>query len=114
MNTALVFGTLLNAVVFVLFGFSAREFPILTAIMGSFFAVSVLGVVLVGAGARKPGAILSMVGSIVFIPAGVVAAVGARAVLDELAGEEFERRRLTDYRRGTVGTSCSPSMTASR
>ena len=93
MNTALVLGTLLNALVLVLFGLGAREFPIVTAIMGSFFAVSVLGLVLVGAGARKPGAILSMVGSIAFVPAGLVAAIGARTVLDELAGEEFERRR---------------------
>lgn len=93
MNVALVLGTMLNALVLVLVAVSGHEFPILTAIVGVFFAVSLLGLVLVCAGARKSGAILSMIGSIAFIPAGLVAAIGARTVLDELAGEEFERRR---------------------
>ncbi len=70
------------------------EYPtFLSYIMGLLVAVSVIGVVVALAGARRPGAIMVIIGAVGFVPIGLVAAYGARKILDAVRDEEFEARR---------------------
>ena len=56
-------------------------------------ALAAIGAALIAAGRRKVGAIVVLVGSLPQVPIGLIAAWGARTVLDTLAREDFERRR---------------------
>jgi uncharacterized membrane protein YbhN (UPF0104 family) len=71
-----------------------EEVPtVLFALVAACVLVSVLGVAALLLGRRREGAWLVLVGSAVLVPLGIIAALGARKVLDRLALEEFERRR---------------------
>ncbi|QEM81537.1 hypothetical protein [Halomonas binhaiensis] len=63
-----------------------------TVLLG-LWGLSVLGFVLAMAGSRKWGSILVIVGSIVFIPLGIVAMIGARKLREADANDDLEARR---------------------
>jgi len=59
----------------------------------AFWALSVLGLVLMGIGSRKVGGILTIIGAFFFVPIGLIAIIGARSVIS--SGQDMdERRRL--------------------
>jgi hypothetical protein len=92
MNATLLLGVGLDAlfaVAIMLLG----EHPGLGVAMLVCAGASVLGAVLIAAEQRRFGAYLVLGSSIIFIPLGIVAALGARKVLDELSKQEFETRR---------------------
>ena len=61
----------------------------------AFWALSVLGLILMGAGKRKLGGILTIIGAILFIPLGLIAMFGARSAMNSEQGQDMdERRRL--------------------
>jgi len=93
MNGLLVFGIAVDAGVVALLGLSGEAPWILTVILGVFWVISVVGVVLIAAGVRRPGAYVVLVGCLVFAPIGLIGALGARKVLDAVAQEAFEARR---------------------
>jgi hypothetical protein len=43
--------------------------------------------------AHKPGAVLIIIGTAVFIPIGFIGVLGARRILDDLARRQFEAKR---------------------
>jgi hypothetical protein len=73
---------------------------VIISIIVGFWALSVLGLILVGIGKRKAGGILTIIGAIPFVPLGLIAVFGARSAM--MAGNEKgnsgqdldERRRL--------------------
>lgn len=89
-NGKLLFGLLINAA---MTAFVAIEERVLLYVMGPFLALSLLGAALLLLGHARRGAQLVIAGSIGFIPAGLVAVLGARDVLDSLSQQELEARR---------------------
>lgn len=89
-NGKLIFGLVINAA---MTAFAASQERVLLYVMGPFFALSLVGAMLVALGRARRGAQLVIAGSIGFVPAGVVAMLGARDVLDLLAQQELEARR---------------------
>ncbi|MDR0779120.1 MAG: hypothetical protein LBF16_00270 [Pseudomonadales bacterium] len=75
---------------------------IVALIAGIFWALSVLGLVLMAAGKRRAGGILTIIGAVVFVPLGLIAVIGARSAMAEdtqgPGGDQdmAERRRLAD------------------
>ena len=94
MNRLLVLGVIINSLVAVALLFGVRN-TALGLLMATFAALCVVGTVLVASGIRKPGAILVIVGSIGFVPIGLIALLGARKSLDQLKQEAFDARRRT-------------------
>ena len=93
MNPLLMVGVVLNSLV-TLSLFAADEYPpFIAQTMSIFDAISLLGIMMILFGAKKAGAITAFIGCVVFIPLGLIGAIGARRVLDELNREEFEKRR---------------------
>ena len=91
MNSQIGVGLVLNGVVaFSAFGAAT----VLGVIMSLFWVLSVFGVILLLGGARRKGAILVLIGCVPFVPIGLIGAMGARKILDELVRLEFEARRL--------------------
>jgi hypothetical protein len=70
------------------------ELPALSGAMWLLWAVAALGLLVHAAGARKPGAIMVIVGSIMFIPLGLVAIIGAKKMMKPSTEDIAERRRL--------------------
>lgn len=93
MNGLVIGGIALNSLVVFAVAVTGEYPAALVAIMAGCVALSASGALLVGAGRRRPGAILVMIGCVAFIPLGLVGAWGARQVLDQMAHEEFEKRR---------------------
>ncbi len=59
------------------------------AFIGVFLALNVVGLLMLLAGSVKPGGIVFMVGSVVFIPIGLIGMLGARQAIDEVRRKEF-------------------------
>jgi hypothetical protein len=70
-----------------------QEWQTLGAIALVSFGVAVLGSLFLLAGSAKLGAKLVFIGSVLFVPLGLVAIVGARKVLDAENEAELELRR---------------------
>lgn len=66
----------------------------LTSVLWLFVALAAVGVITMLVGQRRAGAMLALVGSAVFIPIGLVGAIGARQVLDQIEEEGIAQRRL--------------------
>jgi len=95
MNGLLILGVVLNGLLVAGVGMSG-EYPAgLTMVMGACWALCLLGVMMVAGGARKAGAIMAVIGCVVFVPLGLVGAFGGRKILDALKQEEFERHRAS-------------------
>jgi putative Mn2+ efflux pump MntP len=90
-NKIMVIGTVVNAVITLVTASSdPREMPVvLIFILFFFLAINIAGVVLSIFLKSKTGPRLVMIGSIVFIPIGMIAIFGARKVLDNLKREEI-------------------------
>lgn len=69
------------------------QYPVLAIIMGLSTAVTVLGAVLLATGIRRVGAIMVIVGSVPFVPIGLIPILGARRVLDQINEEAFQAKR---------------------
>lgn len=65
----------------------------LAVVLFGFVLLQLLGSTLILSGVRRAGAILVLVGNLAFVPAGLIGALGARRLLDDLARDEFELRR---------------------
>jgi hypothetical membrane protein len=90
MNGGMIGGIIVNALVVLAVG-ALGEYPAkLAMVLAVPVALSVLGAILVGVGQRKVGAWLVMIGCVVFVPIGLIGALGGRKVLDQLRQEEFE------------------------
>ena len=65
------------------------------AILGTFLAISVLGLILAGAGKKKLGGTLVIIGSVPFVPLGLIGAIGGRKIIqsDPSANDLDARRR---------------------
>lgn len=94
MNALLLLGVAAN---FLFAGLTtvSGEYPWLGPVLLALAGVSGLGVVLIAAGQKRAGAITVIVGSIAFVPLGLLAVVGARRVLDALNTTQFQARRAT-------------------
>ena len=84
----LVVGIVLNTVVTLLAGASYGS--VVMIIVGIPLAISYVGLALIAGGNRTLGAKLALGGSVLFVPLGMIAVMGARQVLDEVAREQFE------------------------
>ncbi|MDR2207352.1 MAG: hypothetical protein LBE22_00005 [Azoarcus sp.] len=63
--------------------------------MFAFWALSVVGLIIMAAGNRKVGGVLAIIGSILFVPLGLIAMFGVRSVMNSEQDESLdERRRL--------------------
>lgn len=69
---------------------------IFAVILGGFVALSVLGLILAGSGKKKVGGILVIIGSVVFVPLGLIGAFGGRKIMrsDASANDLDARREL--------------------
>ncbi|MDX1804792.1 MAG: hypothetical protein R3292_11975 [Alcanivorax sp.] len=63
----------------------------LAIFMTLFLALNLVGVLMIAAGSARAGSWLFLVGSIGFIPIGLVGATGARAMLDEMNRTQFDK-----------------------
>jgi membrane protein implicated in regulation of membrane protease activity len=91
-NGLSLLGVALNLLFAVLCKASGEYDGLGTFLVGSAL-LSGLGIGLVAIGQLKAGAITVIVGSVVFVPLGLIAVVGARKTLDKLTQAEFEHRR---------------------
>lgn len=69
------------------------DYPIVSLIGFAGVAVGVLGALLIVAGQRRFGAIAVIVSSVLFVPLGFVAMLGARMVMDSDNERAFDQRR---------------------
>ncbi|QIQ21379.1 hypothetical protein [Zophobihabitans entericus] len=63
-------------------------------IMGISWGISLLGLILVIAGQKKPGAILIIIGSVIFVPLGLIAVFGASRIIKSLQDDDLVVRRM--------------------
>lgn len=66
---------------------------ILGTIMGAFWVASLVGLFVASAGKRKLGGILIIVGSVVFVPIGLIGMFGGRKVM-QIGTSDLDARRL--------------------
>ncbi|MEQ5841240.1 hypothetical protein BWP39_12670 [Paraburkholderia acidicola] len=67
---------------------------ILLYVLVFFWVLSLAGLILILTGKKKPGAIMVIVGSVIVIPVGLVAIIGARNVIKSLGNDLDARRKL--------------------
>jgi hypothetical protein len=72
---------------------SDPELGPLGLVLAAGVSVQALGILLIPCGGRRIGARMALIASIMFVPVGLIGALGARRVLDALSREEFEARR---------------------
>lgn len=82
--TLMIVGLVLNSLAALSIGFNPEVGPVFASIMMAFWAVSMLGVMLIMAGKKKVGAIVVVVGAVAYVPLGLVAVFGARKVLESI------------------------------
>jgi len=93
MNGLIIASVIINGLLVLLLG-TTGEYPAgLSIAMGVSVLVSLGGALLIAAGARRPGAILVMIGCALFVPIGLIGVIGGRRVLDELKQEAFDAGR---------------------
>lgn len=77
----MIVGLILNSVAMLSVCSNDNVGGIFAGVMLFCWAVSVLGLVLVLAGRKVPGAIMVIVGSVAYVPLGLVAVFGAKKIL---------------------------------
>lgn len=78
----------------VVWSISAGDYPNgLVAFMALFLVMNVLGLLLIAMDNVRAGCVLFMIGSVVFVPIGVIGLIGARNVMDELKRQSFSAQR---------------------
>lgn len=76
------------------YGFNdAQLVEVATYVCLGFWVVSLTGFLMMLSGKRKVGSILMIIGSIIFVPLGLVAIIGARKAHSKDATKELEERR---------------------
>jgi len=78
----------------------AEYMPMLFGIICLFWVTSVIGIILHVSGMKKVGPTLVIIGSIVFIPLGLVAIFGAKKMKAKSENDLDERRKLAAENRG--------------
>ncbi|MGH8782240.1 hypothetical protein [Paraburkholderia sp.] len=63
-------------------------------VLAFFWLLSVAGLVLILTGRKKAGAIMVIVGSVITVPIGLIAIIGARNVIKSLGNDLDARRKL--------------------
>ena len=71
----------------------AADEPMFGFILGIPYAIYILGFIMIVSGVRKAGAIIVIIGSVAFIPLGILSIIGARKILDKIKEEEFQKKR---------------------
>lgn len=98
LNNWIIAGLSLNALIMVSMFFQELDSSVMIIFLSIAFipwVLSLLGVFLIGTGARvKLGANLIFYGSIVYVPLGFIAMFGARKILDQLKQIEFEQSAM--------------------
>lgn len=69
------------------------EWSLISWFVGVSTGISLLGVVMIVIGNPKFGATAFLIGSVLFLPIGVIGMIGATKVLDQLEEEDFENRK---------------------
>jgi hypothetical protein len=77
----MILGLVLNSLVTLSLFFNDDIGPVFAGVMLVFWAISMLGLILILAGEKGIGAILVFVGSIAYVPLGLIAVAGAKKVL---------------------------------
>lgn len=88
---------------------SSTFLDVATAILAGLLAISVLGLVLAGAGKKKLGGTLVIIGSVPFVPLGLLGAIGGRRII-----QSDTHANDLDARRRAAGASASSSAESSR
>ena len=91
-NKLMIIGTVVNAfmVMTTSVGLAGEVYAtIFSLIMLGFLLISIIGLFLSAFNQSKFGPILVIVGSVIFIPIGIIAILGARKVLDNIKREEL-------------------------
>ena len=92
----MIAGTLLNLLGGVLASLGYyEEMPFIVALFALFAVVSLAGLFISAASRSKAGPIIVIIGSLCFLPIGLVAAFGARKALDSLKQEAFQESLKT-------------------
>lgn len=77
---------------------------ITTYVLVFFCLLSIAGIFVILAGKKKPGAIMVIVGSVITLPIGLVAIIGARNLIKSL-GTDLDARRKLAPRNGATPPS---------
>ncbi|MGA2641059.1 MAG: ankyrin repeat domain-containing protein [Spirochaetia bacterium] len=82
MNGLMVAGVIVNAFVGIVYGLAGGYvgFVAFTLVM---VGISVVGMIVIATGSKRAGAILVIIGSVGFVPIGLIAIFGAKRVLDQ-------------------------------
>lgn len=92
MNMMIMASIVLNAMATI--GLSDRYPEMQGAVMGflgCFVALSIIGAVMISSGRREIGAMLVIIGCIVFLPLGLIGVYGAKKVRDQVTREAFAK-----------------------
>lgn len=93
MNRWIVTGCAVSTLVSLLLA-TDPQLEVLACVAGVFALLQFVGAALVQQGARKPGALLVLIGAAFFLPSGLIGMWGARKVLDQLTEEKFLLRSI--------------------
>lgn len=69
------------------------EWSLISWFVGVGTGISLLGLVMIVIGNPKFGANVFLIGSVLFLPIGVIGMIGSTKVLDQLEEEDFENRK---------------------
>lgn len=105
MNKMTIAGVVANCVIALLASQSVYLSGCFKIFVALFAAVTATGAVLVASGAKKPGAFMIIIGSIVLVPTGLIAIYGIGKMLEEMGQQEIAS--------GIAHNSQPPSMWAS-
>ncbi|MCP3025249.1 hypothetical protein [Cupriavidus basilensis] len=82
---------------------------VVAAVLGTLLAISVLGLILAGTGKKKLGGALVMIGSIPFVPLGLIGVIGGRKMI-----QPDPHAHDLDARRQAAAALASSSADSSR
>ena len=92
MNGLIIGGVIVNAVMSLILGTTMEYVGGLIVVMVIFLVISIFGIILIAAGSKKAGAVMVIIGSIIYIPIGLISMFGGIKVLRQFKEEEFERK----------------------
>ena len=91
-NPMMIIGVIVNFLIALSLSVNPELPSIMWIILTLWAAIGILGIILTAAKPSKVGPIVVIVSAILFVPIGLIAALGARKAMDELTKAEFEKK----------------------
>lgn len=83
-NGMMIAGVIINSIILIFNAANPDYGAVIGAILAPFIILSIIGLIVSGTTDKKAGPMMVLIGSVVFVPIGLIGAMGARKVLDRM------------------------------